>query len=126
MDSIVLNDKQMPIDWLCGATWSGKVISGDLKCLLVVSEEDFELLYKSKDPKNDYKDDEHLMDYPIRYAYLLDMGYNKAGAPYAGNAIFLHCWKDENTPTGGCVAISEENMVRVLTTITPGTTVTIY
>lgn len=84
------------------------------------------LLYKSDDPDNDYSEDEHLADYPIRYAYLLDMGYNKAGAPYAGNAIFLHCWKTPDTPTGGCVAISEEDMVRVLTTITPGTVVTIY
>ena len=85
-----------------------------------------QLLYGKDDPDNDYSEDEHLADYPIRYAYLLDMGYNKACAPYAGNAIFLHCWKDENTPTGGCVAISEENMVRVLTTVTPGTSVTIY
>lgn len=84
------------------------------------------LLYKSDDPNNDYSEDEHLMDYPIRYKYLLDMGYNKAGAPYAGNAIFLHCWKTPDTPTGGCVAVSEENMVKILKTITPGTSVTIY
>ena len=51
---------------------------------------------------------------------------DEAGAPYAGNAIFLHCWKDENYPTGGCVAVSEESMVTVLKTVTPGTTVTIY
>ena len=84
------------------------------------------LLYKSEDPDNDYSEDEHLMDYPIRYAYFLDMGYNKAGAPYAGNAIFLHCWKEPDYPTGGCVAVSEESMVTILQTITPGTTVTIY
>ncbi len=84
------------------------------------------LLYKSKDPDNDYSEDEHLMDYPIRYAYLLDLGYNKACAPYAGNAIFLHCWKDPEYPTGGCVAVSEESMVKILRTVTPGTTVTIY
>lgn len=84
------------------------------------------LLYKSDDPNNDYSEDEHLMDYPIRYKYLLDMGYNKAGAPYAGNAIFLHCWKTPDTPTGGCVAVSEESMVKILQTITPGTSVTIY
>ena len=66
------------------------------------------------------------MDYPIRYKYILDLGYNKAGAPYAGNAIFLHCWKDENYPTGGCVAISDESMEKVLQTVTPGTSVTIY
>ena len=85
-----------------------------------------QLLSSKEYPDNDFSEDEHLMDYPIRYSYLLDMGYNKACAPYAGNAIFLHCWKDENTATGGCVAISEENMIKVLTTVTPGTSVTIY
>ena len=84
------------------------------------------LLYKSENPDADYSEDEHLIDYPIRYKYLLDLGYNKAGAPYAGNAIFLHCWKTPDTPTGGCVAISEESMIEVLRTVTPGTTVTIY
>ena len=84
------------------------------------------LLHKSDDPTNDYSEDEHLIEYPIRYAYFLDMGYNKAGAPYAGNAIFLHCWKEPDYPTGGCVAVSEESMVTILKTITPGTTVTIY
>ena len=57
------------------------------------------LLYKSEHPDWDYSEDEHLMDYPIRYAYLLDLGYNAAGAPYAGNAIFLHCWKEPDYPT---------------------------
>lgn len=84
------------------------------------------LLNKKDDPDNDYSEDEHLIDYPIRYAYFLDMGYNKAGAPYAGNAIFLHCWKEPDYPTGGCVAVSEESMVTILQTITPGTSVTIY
>ena len=84
------------------------------------------LLYKSDNPDADYSEDEHLIEYPIRYKYLLDLGYNKVGAPYAGNAIFLHCWKTPDTPTGGCVGISEENMVKVLQTVTPGTAVTIY
>ena len=84
------------------------------------------LLNKKDDPDNDYSEDEHLMDYPIRYAYFLDMGYNKTGAPYAGNAIFLNCWKEPDYPTGGCVAVSEEDMVKILQTITPGTTVTVY
>ncbi len=84
------------------------------------------LLYKSDDPTADYSEDEHLVDYPIRYKYLLDLGYNAPGAPYAGNAIFLHCWKDPATPTGGCVAVSEEDMVTILRTVTPGTAVTIY
>lgn len=84
------------------------------------------LIYKSDDPNADYSEDEHLIDYPGVYNYLLDLGYNKAGAPYAGNAIFLHCWRGANSPTGGCVGISEENMKKILQTVTPGTAVTIY
>ena len=84
------------------------------------------LIYRSDDPDADYSEDEHLIDYPIVYNYLLDLGYNKAGAPYAGNAIFLHCWKGPDSPTGGCVGVAEENMITILKTITPGTSVTIY
>lgn len=84
------------------------------------------LIYRSDDPNADYSEDEHLIDYPIVYNYLLDLGYNQAGAPYAGNAIFLHCWRGENSPTGGCVGISEENMIKVLQTVPVGTAVTIY
>ena len=85
-----------------------------------------QLIYKSDNPDADYSEDEHLIDYRVVYNDLLDLGYNKACAPYAGNAIFLHCWRGENSPTGGCVGISEENMVKVLQTVTPGTSVTIY
>ena len=84
------------------------------------------LLYRSEDPTADYSEDEHLIDYPVQYQYLVDLGYNAPGAPYAGNAIFLHCWVNEDPPTGGCVGISEADMVTVLRTITSGTSVTIY
>ena len=84
------------------------------------------LIYKHENPDADYSKDEHLIDYPVVYNYLLDLGYNNDGVPYVGSAIFLHCWRNENSPTEGCVAVSEENMVKILQTITPGTTVTIY
>ncbi len=31
-----------------------------------------------------------------------------------GSAIFLHVWKCAGLPTAGCVAVSEENMIRIL------------
>lgn len=43
-DSVILNDRQMPIEWLSGAKYSAAVMSGNIKCLLVASEEDFALL----------------------------------------------------------------------------------
>ena len=88
-----------------------------------------QLIYKSDEPDADYSEDEHLMDYPIRYAYFIDLGYNAGCAPYAGNAIFLHCCKEENgapIATGGCVAVSEESMIQILKLLPVGTVVTIY
>ena len=84
------------------------------------------LIYHSDDPSADHSEDEHLIDVGDRYNYLLDMGYNAACAPYCGSALFLHCWRNSNFPTHGCVGIAEENMVKVLQTITPGTSITIY
>ena len=84
------------------------------------------LIYRSDDPTADHSEDEHLIDVGLRYNYLLDMGYNAPCAPYCGSALFLHCWLNKDFPTHGCVGISEENMVKVLQTITPGTSITIY
>ncbi len=36
-----------------------------------------------------------------------------------GSAIFLHIWRDPHTPTVGCVAVSEENMLRILRWLDP-------
>lgn len=72
------------------------------------------LIYNSNNPN-----DEHLIDYPIQYEYLLDIGYNPNCVPFIGSAIFLHCWKGKDTPTSGCIAISKKNMIKILRTITP-------
>lgn len=84
------------------------------------------LIKYSDDPDADYSEDEHIIEYSGVYNYLLDLGYNRAGAPYAGNAIFLHCWRGPNSPTGGCVAVSENDMIKILQIVIPGTSVTIY
>ena len=48
MDYIILNDKQNPIDWLSGATWNNRFKSGDLTCMLVISQEDMYTLYSKE------------------------------------------------------------------------------
>ena len=48
VDYIILNDNQMPIDWLSGVSWGDMVKHSTLKCLLVISREDGELLYSEK------------------------------------------------------------------------------
>ena len=84
------------------------------------------LISAADDPEGDRSEDEHLIDFGPCYHYLLDLGYNAAGVPYAGNAIFLHCWASPDGPTSGCVAIAESDLEQILTAITPGTTITIY
>ena len=85
-----------------------------------------QLIYKSDEPEADYSEDEHLIDYPGVYDYFIDLGYNKGCAPYAGNAIFLHVWRDPNHYTGGCVAVAEKSMIEILKLLPAGTVVTIY
>lgn len=51
LDSVVLNDKQMPIDWLSGANWTGLVKRGRLKCLLIIPQDDYAALLPSKDQR---------------------------------------------------------------------------
>ena len=96
-------------------------------CATGSNSKKYNTLIKSNDDHDaDYSEDEHIIEYSGVYNYLLDLGYNRACAPYAGNAIFLHCWRGPDSPTGGCVGVSEENMIKILQTITPETSVTIY
>ena len=68
---------------------------------------------------------EHLISYQPHYNYALNIGYNKKNVFGKGSAIFLHCF-GSNPYTGGCVAISEENMKTVLLNLTKKTRVCIY
>ena len=67
--------------------------------------------------------DEHLIDYTESYPYLLDIDYDPECIPHLCSAIFLHC--SRNQPTAGCVAISREEMMRVLRMIAVGTKISI-
>lgn len=55
------------------------------------------------------------------YSRLLIIQHNMHNTlPYFGSCIFIHLWKNENSPTAGCTAMSKENfekMMHWLTTI---------
>ncbi|MFC1538315.1 L,D-transpeptidase [Candidatus Latescibacterota bacterium] len=55
---------------------------------------------------------------PYRYAILV--GHNTASpVKDAGSCIFLHVWRGEDSPTAGCTAMSEANMMRLITWLDP-------
>ena len=68
--------------------------------------------------KKEFVSAEHLINYSKQYEYAVNIEYNVNGEKYEngigkGSAIFLHCLGEKGY-TGGCIAISKENMLFVL------------
>lgn len=62
----------------------------------------------------DWNSAESLGRETVAYKYAVIINYNFARQPGKGSAIFLHVRKGESSPTGGCTAVPEEDMVRIL------------
>ncbi len=55
------------------------------------------------------------------YKYGIVIGYNTDPVVRGhGSAIFIHLWKNKNTPTSGCVAMAEEDLLQILAWLDPG------
>lgn len=65
-------------------------------------------------PDLSLEDSEHIVDYTREYQYCMNISWNEDGTPGKGSAIFLHCLGPVKPYTGGCVAIPEDQMVKVL------------
>ena len=59
-------------------------------------------------------DSERIVDYGVHYQYCLNIGFNEEGTPGRGSAIFLHCFGPQKPWTGGCVAVPQDVMLRVM------------
>lgn len=68
---------------------------------------------------------EHLLSYIPQYNYVLFFDYNKENVHGRGSAIFLHCFGN-NPFTLGCIAVAEENMVKILKTVDKNARICIY
>jgi L,D-peptidoglycan transpeptidase YkuD (ErfK/YbiS/YcfS/YnhG family) len=54
------------------------------------------------------------------YKYGIVIEYNTSPVIKGyGSAIFLHIWKGESFPTAGCVAVSEEDIIKILGWLDP-------
>ena len=68
---------------------------------------------------------EHLIDYAPSYNYGMFLDHNKKCIYPKGSAIFLHC-SGGYTYTGGCIAVSEPDMIKILQTVEKGAKICIY
>jgi len=54
------------------------------------------------------------------YKYGIVIGYNTDPVVKGhGSAIFLHVWRGRHSPTAGCVAVSEDDLLRILAWLDP-------
>ena len=70
-------------------------------------------------------DGEHLIDYPGVYNYGFWFDHNKECDYEKGAAFFFHC-KGKYDYTGGCVAVTEENMIKILKKLHPNARLCMY
>lgn len=53
-----------------------------------------------------------------KYGIVIEYNTNPVVKGY-GSAIFFHVWRGKDTPTTGCVAVSEDNIVKILAWLDP-------
>ena len=71
----------------------------------------------------DWKSAEHLIDYLVQYEYAIEVKTNPQNIPGKGSAIFIHC--SNRNKTAGCVSLSKEKMINLLSKIDKNTIVII-
>jgi len=79
---------------------------------------DYNRLKKKGETKAHSFEDMVLPDNRYKYGIVVEYNTNPV-VPGQGSAIFIHIWKDENTATAGCVALSEENILKLIRWLEP-------
>lgn len=68
--------------------------------------------------EKDWNSAERIIDEGIAYKYALALDYNANGEKQRGSAIFIHVSK--GIPTAGCIAIPEDDMIKLMKKIKEG------
>jgi D-alanyl-D-alanine dipeptidase len=75
----------------------------------------YNTLIRSDSAKHDYKSFEYMKRRDSLYEYGVWVLYNSLPViPGNGSCIFIHVWRDENSPTAGCTAMSRENILKLI------------
>jgi D-alanyl-D-alanine dipeptidase len=77
------------------------------------------LVDRSKVAKVDWASSERMRRDDDLYKWGIVVDHNSAATPGGGSCIFLHIWKTPSTPTTGCTAMSEQNLIRLLRWLDP-------
>ena len=75
----------------------------------------YNTLIRADSASHDYRSFEYMKRNDSLYEYGVWVLYNSVPVvPGNGSCIFLHVWRDANSPTAGCTAISRENILSLI------------
>jgi D-alanyl-D-alanine dipeptidase len=77
------------------------------------------LVDRSKVAKIDWRSSEQMRRDDALYKWGVVVDHNLAAIPGAGSCIFLHIWKRSASPTAGCTAMPETDLVRLIRWLDP-------
>jgi L,D-peptidoglycan transpeptidase YkuD (ErfK/YbiS/YcfS/YnhG family) len=77
------------------------------------------LVDRSKIARVDWKSSEQMLRNDDLYKWGVVVAHNTPAKPGAGSCIFLHIWKNSASPTVGCTAMAENDLVELLRWLDP-------
>jgi L,D-peptidoglycan transpeptidase YkuD (ErfK/YbiS/YcfS/YnhG family) len=77
------------------------------------------LVDRSKVARVDWRTSEQMLRADDLYKWGVFVAHNSKAQPGAGSCIFLHIWKNSATPTTGCTAMAERDLVQLLRGLDP-------
>jgi L,D-peptidoglycan transpeptidase YkuD (ErfK/YbiS/YcfS/YnhG family) len=78
-----------------------------------------QLVDRSKVARVDWHSSEQMRRAGDLYKWGVFVAHNPAATSGAGSCIFLHIWKNSSTPTTGCTAMAERDLVELLRWLDP-------
>jgi L,D-peptidoglycan transpeptidase YkuD (ErfK/YbiS/YcfS/YnhG family) len=78
-----------------------------------------QLVDRSKVARVDWRSSEQMRRSDDLYKWGIFVAHNAAAKPGAGSCIFMHIWKNSSTPTTGCTAMAERDLLQLLRWLAP-------
>jgi L,D-peptidoglycan transpeptidase YkuD (ErfK/YbiS/YcfS/YnhG family) len=78
-----------------------------------------QIIDRSKTRDADWRSAEQMILSDDRYKWGVFVEHNIPPIPGAGSCVFLHIWKDRRTPTSGCTAMAEEDLLKLIRWLKP-------
>lgn len=79
-----------------------------------------QLVNRSQVTRVDWQSSEQMLRKDDLYKWGVVVNHNPARTPGAGSCIFLHIWRNSSSPTAGCTAMPERDLVSLLHWLDPG------